>query len=85
MHLVDVATRMQLASTGQVAASWAACVPFLYRNKQKMTIYKGEDAPAGCERADFTKKEKRMRVSHKERPPAPVPWPLIPSTYMLVL
>ena len=32
MHLVDVATRMQLASTGQVAA----CVPFLYQKKQKM-------------------------------------------------
>ena len=40
MHLVDVATRMQLASTGQVTA----CVPFLYQKKQKMTLYKGEDA-----------------------------------------
>ena len=37
MHLVDVATRMQLASTGQVAA----CVPFQYKKKQKMTLYKG--------------------------------------------
>ena len=42
MHLVDVATRMQLAATGQVAA----CVPFLYKKKQKMTLYKGEDALA---------------------------------------
>ena len=41
MHLVDAATRMQLASTGQVAA----CVPFLYqKNKQKMTLYKGDAA-----------------------------------------
>ena len=35
MHLVDVATRMQLAATGQVAA----CVPFVYQKyKQKMTL-----------------------------------------------
>ena len=40
MHLVDVATRMQLAATGQVAA----CVPFLYQKKLTMTIYKGEEA-----------------------------------------
>ena len=43
MHLVDVATRMQLAATGQVAA----CVPFLYQKKQKMTIYKGESRSQG--------------------------------------
>ena len=42
MHLVDVATRMQLAATGQVAA----CVPFEYKKKQKMTLYKGEAALA---------------------------------------
>ena len=41
MHLVDAATRMQLASTG----SGAAAVPFVYKkNKQKMTLYKGEAA-----------------------------------------
>ena len=40
MHLVDVATRMQLAATGQVAAG----VPFLYQKKQKMTLYKGDAA-----------------------------------------
>ena len=40
MHLVDVATHMQLASTGQVAA----CVPFLYQKKTKMTLYKGDAA-----------------------------------------
>ena len=38
MHLVDVATSMQLKSTGQVAA----CVPFLYQKKSKMTLYKGD-------------------------------------------
>ena len=42
MHLVDVATSMQLKSTGQ----GATCVPFVYQNKQKMTIYKGPDALA---------------------------------------
>ena len=43
MHLVDVATGMQLKSTGQ----GAACVPFVYqKNTQKMTLYKGEDALA---------------------------------------
>ena len=31
---------MQLASTGQVAA----CVPFVYKKKQKMSIYKGDAA-----------------------------------------
>ena len=44
MHLVDAATRMQLVSAGQVAA----CVPFCSRTnkkKQKMTLYKAEDAP----------------------------------------
>ena len=40
MHLVDVATHMQLAATGQVAA----CVPFLYQKKTKMTLYKGDAA-----------------------------------------
>ena len=29
---------MQLASTGQVAA----CVPFQYKKKTKMTLYKGD-------------------------------------------
>ena len=38
MHLVDVATGMQLKSTGQ----GATCVPFLIKGKTKMTIYKGE-------------------------------------------
>ena len=33
---------MQLAATGQVAA----CVPFQYKKKQKMTLYKGEAALA---------------------------------------
>jgi hypothetical protein len=42
MHLVDVATSMQLKSTGQVAA----CVPFVYQKKQKMTLYKGDAALA---------------------------------------
>ena len=38
-HLVDAATRMQLASTGRVAA----CVPFKFKANQKMTLYKGPD------------------------------------------
>ena len=43
MHLVDVATGMQLKSMGQ----GATCVPFVYqKNTQKMTLYKGEDALA---------------------------------------
>ena len=42
MHLVDVATSMQLKSTGQ----GATCVPFVYQQKQKMTVYKGPDALA---------------------------------------
>ena len=42
MHLVDVATSMQLKSTGQ----GEKCVPFVYQKKQKMTVYKGPDALA---------------------------------------
>ena len=42
MHLVDVATGMQLKSTGQ----GATCVPFLIKGKTKMTVYKGPDALA---------------------------------------
>ena len=38
-HLVEAATRMQLASTGKVAHS----VPFV-KGKTKMTLYKGEAA-----------------------------------------
>ena len=41
-HLVDVATGMQLQSTGQ----GATCVPFLIKGKTKMTLYKGPDALA---------------------------------------
>ena len=36
MHLVDVATSMQLKSTGQ----GATCVPFLIKGKTKMTVYR---------------------------------------------
>ena len=42
MHLVDVATGMQLKSTGQ----GRTCVPFLIKGKTKMTVYKGPDALA---------------------------------------
>ena len=43
MHLVDVATGMQLKSMGQ----GEKCVPFVYQKyKQKMTLYKGPDALA---------------------------------------
>ena len=40
MHLVEAATRMQLASMGEKAHS----VPFLIKGKTKMTIYKGDAA-----------------------------------------
>ena len=42
MHLVDVSTSMQLKSVGQ----GEKCVPFVYQQKQKMTLYKGPDALA---------------------------------------
>ena len=40
MHLVEAATRMQLASTGKVAHS----VPFSIKGKTKMVVYKGDEA-----------------------------------------
>ena len=43
LHLVDVAACMQLTAVGQVAA----IVPFVYlKNKQHMTLYKGDAALA---------------------------------------
>ena len=42
VHFVDAVTRMQLTAKGQVAD----CVPFKYRGKQKMSLYKGEGALA---------------------------------------
>ena len=39
-HLIEAATRMHLASMGQMAT----CVPFEYQKKTKMTLYKGDAA-----------------------------------------
>ena len=57
MHLVDVATGMQLKSTGQ----GEKCVPFVYQKKQKMTVYKG-DAALETRRAVASK----LTASHTE-------------------
>ena len=42
LYLIDVTARMQLAAFGQVAA----IVPFVYRKKRKMTLYRGDAALA---------------------------------------
>ena len=62
MHLVDVATRMQLKSTGQVAT----CVPFVYQQKQKMTLYKG-DAALETRRAVASKLSPSL-ITARQRP-----------------
>ena len=63
MHLVDAATRMQLAATGQVAA----CVPFEYKKKQKMTLYKGEAALAARRAVASTLDSSLIRKLQKPR------------------
>ena len=53
LHLVDVAARMQLTAVGQVAA----IVPFVFQQKQKMTLYKGEAALAA-------RREVALKLTH---------------------
>ena len=62
MHLVDVAARMQLTAVGQVAA----IVPFVFQQKQKMTLYKGEAALAA--RREVASKLTHSLIAALKRP-----------------
>ena len=62
LHLVDVAACMQLTAVGQVAA----IVPFLFKQKQKMTLYKGEAALAA--RREVASKLTHSLIAALKRP-----------------
>tara|TARA_B110001452_G_scaffold60840_1_gene47490 strand:+ start:126 stop:560 length:435 start_codon:yes stop_codon:yes gene_type:complete len=61
-HLIEAATRMHLASMGQMAT----CVLFEYKKKTKMTLYKG-DAALAARRAVASKLDHRA-ISALRRP-----------------
>ena len=62
MHLVDVATRMQLTAVGQVAA----IVPFVFQLKRMLTLYKGAAALAA--RRDVASKLTHSLIAALKRP-----------------
>ena len=62
MHLVDVATRMQLTAVGQVAA----IVPFVFQQKRMLTLYKGEAALAA--RREVASKLTHSLIAALKRP-----------------
>ena len=59
MHLVDVATGMQLKSTGQ----GRTCVPFLIKGKTKMTVYGLFCLWPKLRSKRWPKRAKRLRIS----------------------